>query len=294
MPNLLIESTGTYGHALTGQPGAPVIVTLGGISATRRVTEWWGAIVGPGRAIDTTRFQVLAIDYLESGVEDDGRPTWAVTTHDQAEAIARALDERGLARVQTIVGASYGGMVALAFAERYPERLEQLVVISAPAKPHPMTTALRSIQRRIVELALETGRPADGLALARALGMTTYRSAAEFGERFASDPFAAEDYVMRQGASFAARFSAARFLALSLSCDLHCVDPTQITTPALLIAAEGDTLVPRPQMEDLARELGGPCRLEHIASRIGHDAFLAESQLIGNLIRNALTTVALS
>jgi homoserine O-acetyltransferase len=184
-------------------------------------------------------------------------------------------------------------MVGLAFAERYPERLDQLVVISAPHRSHPMSTALRSIQRRIVELGIETKRTTDAVTIARALGMTTYRSVAEFGERFANDPFAAAEYVTRQGAAFAANFSAARFLALSLSCDLHMVNPGRITTPTLLIAADGDTIVPREQMEELHDLLAGPSRLAHLPSRVGHDAFLAEPHLLADLIRNALTTAVL-
>ena len=290
MPNLVLESTTRCRYELAGPPGEPLVVALGGISSTARVTEWWSAMVGPNRAVDTTRFQVLGLEYLDSGVADEGRPGWAVTTQQQADALALALDELGVDRAHTVVGASYGGMVGLAFAERYPDRLEQLVVIGAPHRSHPMSTALRSIQRRIVELGIETGRSTDAVTIARALGMTTYRSAAEFGERFANDPFAAAEYVTRQGVAFAANFSPARFLALSLSCDLHVVDPRRIVTPTLLIAADGDTIVPREQMEELHRLLAGPSRLAHLASRVGHDAFLAEPHLFGDLIRNALTT----
>jgi homoserine O-acetyltransferase len=293
MPNLVLESTTRCRHELAGPPGEPLVVALGGISATARVTDWWSAVAGPNRPIDTTRFQVLGLDYLDSDVAGDGRPTWAVTTQHQADALARALDDLGIERAHTVVGASYGGMVGLAFAERHPDRLEQLVVISAPHRSHPMSTALRSIQRRIVELGIETERATEALTIARALGMTTYRSVAEFGERFANDPFAAAEYVTRQGASFAARFSPARFLVLSLSCDLHDVDPRRITTPTLLIAADGDTIVPREQMEELHDLLAGRSRLAHIASRVGHDAFLAEPHLVGDLIHDALTTAVL-
>ena len=291
MPNLILESATDCAWDLTGPAGAPVIVALGGISASSRATEWWGAVAGPGRAIDTRRFRVLGVDYVDHGVESDGRPAWAVTTHDQADALARALEEAGIERARAVVGASYGGMVALAFAERYPELVDELVVISAPHRPHPMSTALRAIQRRIVELGLETGRAGDALVLARALGMTTYRSAGEFASRFAADPFAAEEYVIHQGTAFAATFPPARFLALSLSCDLHSVDPRRIATPALLVAATGDAIVPREQMEELARSLGGRCRLEHLASRVGHDAFLAEPHLVSPIIRSALNAV---
>lgn len=295
MPDFALEST-TCSYELTGPPPgeAPLVVALGGISADRHVATWWADVVGAHRFIDTTAFQVLGIDYLDGGVDQDGRPARTVTPHDQADALARVLAELEIERIHTLVGASYGGMVALAFAERYPDLAEQLVVISAPARPHPMATALRAIQRRTVELGLDTGRARDALAIARALGMTTYRSAAEFAKRFDADPFAAESYVIRQGEKFAARFTPARFLALSLSCDLHQVDPARIHTPALLICADGDTNVPREQMVELAELWGGERRLVHVSSLVGHDAFLAEPNGIGGIIQDALNASVLS
>src|SRR5438128_11573989 len=56
-------------YELVGPPDAPVIVALGGISATRHVTAsaddpslgWWESIVGNGRPIDTAHFRVLRV-----------------------------------------------------------------------------------------------------------------------------------------------------------------------------------------------------------------------------------------
>lgn len=287
----VVAHSTTCNYALTGRAGAPVVVALGGISATRDVTGWWGDVVGDDRYVDTTQFQVLGVDYLDGGVGADGRPARRVTTHDQADAIAQVLDELDVERVHTLVGASYGGMVGLALAERHGERAERLVIISAPAQPHPMSTALRSIQRHIVELGLETGRAHDALVLARELAMTTYRSAAEFAERFDTD--SVESYLLHHGEKFARRFSPARFLALSLSADLHSVDPQRIHTPAVLVSVEGDTIVPPEQMIELDALWDGPCRLVHLPTRTGHDAFLAEPGTIGPVIRNALTSLVL-
>ena len=297
-------------HELVGPPGAPVVAVLGGISASKHVAAtdsdatagWWDVMVGPHEAIDTERHRVLSFDYLDGGRAPDGRPARTVTTHDQADALAALLDALDVRRVHAVVGASYGGMVALAFGERYGERAERLVVISAPQEPHPMSTGLRAIQRRIVELGLETGRAADALALARALGMTTYRSAREFGERFDTTPtkleggdavFPVEEYLLHHGRKFAARFRPERFLALSLSVDLHRVEPSRIRTPALLVAAAGDTIVPREQMERLAAQLAGPARLVHLASETGHDAFLTEPHLFSPVLSAALTSPTL-
>ena len=64
---------------LAGPAGAPVVVALGGISASRRVWipdeprgGWWHEVVGPGLALDTQRFRVLSIDYLGASAESTG------------------------------------------------------------------------------------------------------------------------------------------------------------------------------------------------------------------------------
>jgi homoserine O-acetyltransferase len=246
---------------------------------------------------------VLGVDFLDGGWQSDGRPQRIVTTHDQAANIARVLDEIGVDRIHSFVGASYGGMVALAFAERYPDRVGRLVAISAPHEPHPMSTALRALQRRIVELGLDTGRASEALAIARGLAITTYRSAREFGERFGSAPiersdsdatFPVESYLRHHGERFAARWRAERFLALSLSTDLHRVDPAAIRTPTTIVAAEGDAIVPGEQLETLAARLGGPRQLIHLPTTRGHDAFLTEPAAVGAIVHTALSTTKFS
>lgn len=291
---------------IIGPPAAPAVAVLGGISAHRHVTSsvvdpragWWEAVVGPGRAIDTGRFRVVGVDFLDGGRASDGRPAHTVTTGDQADALAAVLDAQDVASLHAIVGASYGGMVALAFAERYPDRVGRLVAIGAADAPHPMTTALRAVQRGIVELGLAGGQPREGLVLARALAMTTYRSRREFADRFPAAPdyvegggaaFPVEGYLRHHGERFADSWTAARFLALSLSADLHHVDPAAIRVPTLLVAAEGDSVVPREQLEQLVGRLGGPARLADVHTITGHDAFLTEPAQVGALVQTALT-----
>lgn len=298
---------------LAGAAAGPVVVVLGGISASRHVAAtdrdpspgWWDQIVGhgDGRAIDLDEYRVLGIEYVDGGRGDDGRPERIVTTHDQADAVAAALDAIGVERAHAVVGASYGGMVALAFAERYAERVERLIVISAPHEPHPMATAWRSLQRRIVSLGIDTGEAAEALTLARGLAMTTYRSAREFGERFGAGAieqttndalFPVEGYLRHHGERFAAAWTPERFLALSLSGDLHRVDPARITTPTTVIAAEGDAIVPREQLDALAASLGGPCQLAELRGKTGHDAFLTEPDQLGPILTAALSATVLS
>jgi homoserine O-acetyltransferase len=296
---------------VVGPPSAPLVAVLGGITASSRVCAtrfdatpgWWDVLAGPGKAIDTDRYRVVGIDYLDGGAGDAGRPRQTVTTGDQADALASVLDHIGVPAVHAVVGASYGGMVALAFAERHPRRAGRLVVIAAAHRTHPMATARRSVQRRIVELGLDTGREREALALARALAMTTYRSAAEFAGRFGHAPipveaasrfpiepaprFPVEHYLDHHGNRFASTWTAARFLALSLSADLHTAVPEAIDVPSTLIAIEDDEIVPVAEMRVLAERLRVP-RLHVVPAGGGHDAFLTRPDVIAPVLRTAL------
>jgi len=245
---------------IAGPSDAPPIIALGGISADRHVCRnalnrspgWWDAIAGVGRSLDTRTFRVIGADF----VGEPWPPATYPSTHYQADVIAAALDEAGIDTLHALVGASYGGMVALAFAERYPGRVQRLVVIGAAHRSHAMTSARRLVQRRIVELGIETGRPREALALARSLALTTYRSDAELEERFggsaAPDITSLDSWLRHHGDTFARRYPVQRYLALSLSSDLHRVNPAGVTAPTTLVALRGDAVVPLAHMRELA------------------------------------------
>ena len=285
-------------YEITGPRSAPVIAVLGGISASRHVASsasdpsagWWEDVVGAGRAIDTQRFRVLSIDYLT------GRGSDAVTTTDQADALAEALDHAGVRNLHAVVGASYGGMVALAFGVKFASRAKRLIVISAAHESDPIATALRHLQRRVVALASAAGRERDGLAIARGIAMTSYLTGRYFEDRIADgdrrDSRLVEDrigrYLKSRGEQFADKWTPERYNTLSLSLDLHQIRPEDVTTPTTVIAVKGDRLVPISQSRELARRLGGPSQLIELDSSLGHDAFLGDSCRIAPFINELL------
>ena len=285
-----------------GPPGAPATVVLGGISAGRHLAPtasdpspgWWPGVVGEGAALDPARHVLVGIDYL-GGNSEDGllRP---VTSHDQARAIAVVLDELGIAAA-SIAGASYGGMVALAFAELFPARVARLAILCAAHRTHPMATATRSVQRSAAELGVATGHADRGLALARVLAMTTYRSAREFEERFESGPlsvgtpgqsascFPVEEYLNARGGDFVRRFDTERFLALSESIDLHATAPASLPPRTLLVSFDTDLLVPPWLADELATRSDNCPRHVTVPSIFGHDAFLKEVDAVATLLK---------
>ncbi len=143
-------------------------------------------------------------------------------------------------------------MVALAFAERFPERVAALCIISAADRPHPMAIAWHSIQRHIVKFAISCGRPQEGLRLARAVALALYRSSEEFAARFPATPrleagefvFPVERYLFADDAESTTAVRAESFLCLSESLDLHQVDATRIFVPTTAVGAREDQLVP--------------------------------------------------
>lgn len=298
----------TIAWRLAGAPGAPVVAALGGISAHRRIFDaedprlgWWSALVGPGLPLDTARYRVLGIDYLGGSAGSTGpRPGQAdfpsIDSRDQAAALLAVCDVLGIARLHAIAGASYGGMVGLALAELAPDRVRQVLAISAAHRSNALSTAWRVVQRAVVRHALDLGDGPGGLRLARALAMTTYRTRAELNLRFplttrgahGRPVFPVEDYLFARGDDYARRHRPESFLCLSESIDLHQIDPARVRVPVTLVAIAEDQLVTLEEARELADALAGPFELIELHSNYGHDAFLKERQLLAPAFAAAL------
>jgi homoserine O-acetyltransferase len=292
------ELTATVRYELVGG-GPRLVIVGGGISARRHVIAspecpdagWWQS---QAQSFDLSRYRVLAIDWLGA----DGELDVAIDTVDQADAIAALLVHLGVERADAFVGASYGGMVALHFAARHARRCRSILVISASASAHPFSSALRSLQRRALALGEAAGDPRAGVALARAMAMTTYRTPEEFRERFGAKPHVergrvrvgADEYLDHHGRRHAERMCAVAYRRLSESIDLHRVDPAGIAVPSTFAAVDSDALVPAADVASLATAVPGAC-FSLIRSNFGHDAFLKEEGQIAALITDFLQSL---
>jgi len=287
---------------MSGPEEAPVVCALGGISAHRRVCltpdprdGWWSDIAGPGKPLDSDRWRILSFDFLGGSGESTGPVAGgsdfpSISTYDQARALEQLLDALGIGALRAIAGGSYGGMVGLAFAERYPDRIANLLVIGAADRAHPMSSAWRSTQRRMVRFGLQTGQPEQGMELARALAMTTYRSAEEFAARFDGPAeeidgrfvFPVEQYLAARGRDYASQYRPESFLCLSESIDLH-----RVFVPTIVVGIREDRLVPLPDIRAMVARLQQG-RLHEISSVFGHDAFLKETDQLRGIFANVL------
>ncbi len=272
-----------------GRKGAPLIGVFGGISATRVIIDdgkergWWTPMAGPGAPIDLDRFEMVSMDFAAG----DGKTPLSMSSADHADLLSRALKGALVSKLHALVGASFGGMMALSFARQFPGMVDRLIILCAAHRPSPLAQAWRTVQRKILAFGLDADRPQEAVAIARGLAMTTYRSGAEFNARFSCAEGAnggVESYLTARGKAYGGEMPAARYLTLSASIDNHFERPEDIKTPSLLIAIDSDQIVPLDDMRDLENRLAGPTRIEVIPSLYGHDGFLKEYDVIGPLV----------
>ena len=174
--------------------------------ATRR--GWWDGLIGPGAAIDTDRFFVVCPNVLggcqgttgPASLAADGRPYGSrfpiITIRDQVAVEVALADQLGIARWAGVIGGSMGGMRVLEWCVGAPERVARAVVLAVGAAASADQIALCSLQIRAIrsDPAFHGGdyydtahRPVDGLSIARGIGHFSYRTGAEFEQRFGRD-----------------------------------------------------------------------------------------------------------
>ena len=260
-------------HALTGD--AHVVGDAGPGQAT---SGWWEDVVGPGLAIDTDRWFVVAPNVLGGCGGTTGPASLApdhaewggrfpyLTIRDQVAAQLAFADAIGVRRWAAVVGGSMGGMHALEWAVTAPERVGRLAVLAAPAFSSADSIALNSVQTEAVRAdprfrggdyygAADGDGPHRGLALARRMALLNYRSPNELNERFARSwqsgvspmghhgRFAVESYLDFHGNRFTRRFDANSYIRLVDAMSSHDVGRDRGGARAALARFAGPALV---------------------------------------------------
>ena len=275
---------------ITDGEGDPIVV-LGGISGDRYVINeghnpgWWSDLVKVDGGVDCSKHPIIGFDWVTGETQD----IVPISAADQADLLQFALQSVGYSRIHALVGASFGGMVTLSFARQFPNFAKRLIVLCASHRPSPMAQAWRSVQRKILEFSLANDDPETGIAIARSLAMTTYRSPLEFQERFSCEQHAdsgVADYIQARGNAYVSQITAQRYASLSGAIDRHFEVPEDISIPTLLIGVASDLIVPLADMNELAGRLGGAAKLVAISSIYGHDAFLKDVPLFSSYIRD--------
>ena len=309
--------TVSYRHDGPAPGVAPQILVIHALTGSADAAgDWWEPLIGPGRALDTERIGVLSANLLggrygttgpTSSDPRTGRPYGrgfpAISTRDQARVKWRLLDKLGIERLDLVVGGSLGGMVALEVALLRPDAVRVVMPIAAPAATGPMAVAWNHLQ---VELIERLG--IDGLGLARQLAMTTYRSEADFEERFGRGVGpdgrpSIVGYLAHQGRKLVDRFDPATYRILAGAMDRHDIAVAwgglegafgrlaASGTRIVAVGIEDDILYGPRQIRvlvDSALAAGADAHYREIRSTKGHDAFLVEWDQLTEMLREAL------
>lgn len=317
-------------HALTADSHA-----AGAAGPGHSTAGWWSTIIGKGLAIDTDHWFVICPNVLggcqgttgPSSSARDGQE-WGsrfpfVTIRDIVNVQAALSDELGIGRFAAVIGGSMGGMQALEWAISYPDRVERLGVLAAPAHSNADEISLNSIQVESIRMdegfqggdyydAKDGAGPHKGLALARRIALLSYRSPDELNSRFrrswqsdinplnGQGRFAVESYLDFHGNKFTRRFDANSYITLANAMSSHDVGRdrggidkalARVSARSLVLGINSDRLFPVATQHEVAKLLphgiDGP-RAVVLDSEFGHDAFLIEHERVGSELRRLL------
>ena len=228
---------------------------VAGVYAGQERSEgWWDNLVGPGKPLDTGRFFVIGVNNPGSCFGSTGpmhvnpatgRPWGAdfpvVTVEDWVDAQARLLDRLGIERLAAVLGGSLGGMQALDWALRYPERVRHCIAVATAPNLSAQNIAFNEVARRAIVTDpdfhgghyYEHGTlPRRGLRVARMIGHITYLSDDVMAEKFGRTlrngalgystqaiEFQIESYLRHQGDKFSEYFDANTYLLITRALD---------------------------------------------------------------------------
>ncbi|RQO60624.1 homoserine O-acetyltransferase [Paucibacter sp. KBW04] len=314
---------------------------LAGTYAGQENSEgWWNNLIGPGKPLDTNKFFVIGINNLGSCFGSTGpmhvNPATGqiygadfpvVTVQDWVDAQARVLDELGITQLAAVLGGSLGGMQALDWSLRYPERMRHCIAIATAPALSAQNIAFNEVARRaiITDPDFHGGHfyahgvvPKRGLRVARMIGHITYLSddvmeqkfgrqmrAAELGYSTQDIEFQIESYLRYQGDKFSNYFDANTYLLITRALDYfdpareHGGDLSRTFASArckyLVASFSTDWRFSPARSREIVKALLDNKRdvsYAEIDAPHGHDAFLLEDPRYHGLLRAYFQRIA--
>jgi len=277
-------------HGERNAAGDNTVLVCCAIGATHHRLDF---LIGAGRALDPSRWHVIAIDALGNGLSSSpscsraqpGRAFPAITIRDMVESQRRLLDSLGIGRLRAVAGASMGGMQALQWAVSHPDRMERIVAMTAMARTSRWSQLMNELSRRMLFEDPELMRPRESRAAMRLWAPFTQlvvASTPQGAERFAdaaamaAEISALEERFLRHGPD------PWDWLCQTRAYDAHDVGTTPghagteealraIAAPTLLAAPALDLYNPAGASRDMASTIPR-AELVEIPSDRGHRA----------------------
>ena len=276
-------------HALSGD------AHVAGWHAGDKDPGWWDNMVGPGKALDTSKYFVICSNIIggckgstgPSSIDPKTQKPYAlnfpmITIADMVVAQKRLIEHLGIEKLLCVIGGSMGGMQVLQWVAAFPKNLRSVIPIATALKHSPQQIAFDEVGRQAVmaDPAWDQGnyygreKPERGLAVARMIGHITYMSDKSMEEKFSRrlkdnnysfkfiTDFEVEGYLRYRGDNFVRRFDANSYLYITkamdyfdLSQDKLIPKDKKIEVRFLVIAFKSDWLYPAYQSQEIVRQL---------------------------------------
>jgi homoserine O-acetyltransferase len=313
---------------------------VAGVDAEGR-TGWWDNLVGPGKPLDTQRFFVIGVNNPGSCFGSTGpmhiNPATGrvygadfpvVTVEDWVDAQLRLVQRLGIDQLAAVIGGSLGGMQALAWTLRHPQRLRHCIAVATAPNLSAQNIAFNEVARRaiVTDPDFHGGHfyahgvvPRRGLRVARMIGHITYLAedamdskfgralkAADFAYSTQAIEFQIESYLRRQGDKFSEYFDANTYLLITRALDYfdpareHGGDLSRAFAAArqnrfLLVSFSTDWRFSPARSREIVKALvdnRASVSYAEIDAPHGHDAFLLEDPRYHGVLRAYFERIA--
>lgn len=294
--------------------GDNVIWICHALTANSNAAEWWKSLIGDGAAFDTRNYFVVCANIIGSCYgttgplstnPETGHPYLhnfpAITIRDMVQAHEILRESLEIKKIHLLVGGSMGGYQALEWCVMDLTLCRHLFLITASGRETAWGIAIHTTQRMAIELDSTWKEPAttggaEGLKIARSIGMITYRSYEAFIKTQTDtdadklDDYKASSYMVHQGTKLVKRFNAHSYWVLTKAMDTHNLARKResikkvlksIKAKTLIIGIDNDLLCPVQEQKFLAEHIPD-ATFATIHSLYGHDGFLIETDQITN------------
>jgi homoserine O-acetyltransferase len=284
-----------------GSPGNPAVYIAHALTGDADAADWWGTLIGPGKAIDTDRFYVVCGNIL-GGCKGTTGPSSInpatgerygldfplFTIRDMVTVHRSLLAAIGVDRLHAAVGGSLGGMQILQWSLDHPDEIERAVLVCSTARLSAQNIAFSKVARQAILVH-------DAMDVARMMAHITYVSDESLRRKFdrerkvpdatmtLTSDFQVEHYLDYQAKIFLERFDPHSYLYLSRVMDYYepFAEPAQRapSTKYLLVSFDSDWRFGTEHSEYILgqlRERDADVRHHEVVSPWGHDSFLMD------------------
>lgn len=326
----------TYGELNAARDN--VIVVCHALTGNASLDAWWGDMLGPQKAFDTDRYFVVCSNILGScygstspmsiNPKTDkpyGKDFPDISVKDTVKLqLLMLVNALKVNSIKAVIGGSFGGMQAMEFAVQagssytspYAQEcfftdhgkplVRSVIPIACGAAHTAWQIAISETQRQAIyaDPKWETNpvEATAGLAVARQIGMVSYRTPKGYCQKFGRDKqdqqgpaygskaaWKVKSYLKYQGEKFLSRFDPITYVKMTEQMDSHDVARGRgmslqdvlenVEIPALVLGIDSDVLYPLQEQQELASLLPNS-QLYVVHSDDGHDGFLLEQEQV--------------